>query len=152
MLTSSRKWESPADSRKKQGVRFERRAVGGVRAGILILPTAAWSKPENRPLARRVLSEERRRGEPTSRALDQPCLHPPQEIFPIRLGLLERLGIIAEFQRNFLQKQLDGILGLKTLRDESADSWREALGIGSAESSEMVGALVVAEFSRRQPV
>ena len=84
---------------------------------------------------------------------DQAGADAAEEVFAVGFGLFQDFGLVAIFQRYFLQEKLDGIFGLEALRHQFADARGEAVGVvGRAQTQEMVGAFVVAELGCRQAV
>ena len=84
--------------------------------------------------------------------LDEAGAEAAEEVFACGFGLGEGLGLVAVFEGDFLEEEVDGIFGLEALRDQLADARGEVIGVGCAEAGEMVGAFVIAEFGRCQAV
>jgi len=85
--------------------------------------------------------------------LDQASADAAEEVFAVGFGLGQDFGLVAVFERDFLQEKVDGIFGFETLRDQLADARGEAVGVvGGTEAREVIGAFVIAEFARCQAV
>jgi hypothetical protein len=79
--------------------------------------------------------------------LDETCFHPSQEILTLGFCLIEDFRLVTELKRDFLQHEFYRIFGPESLSDQLTNSGCKAFVIGGAEAGEMIGALVVAEFS-----
>jgi hypothetical protein len=78
---------------------------------------------------------------------DESGLDAAQKIVAIGFGLLKDFRLIAVLEGHFLQHEFHSVFGLKTLSDQLADTGSKAFVIGGTQTGEMIGALVVAEFS-----
>ena len=86
------------------------------------------------------------------RTSNQSRLHSPQKILSIRLRLCQHLGLIPKLQRHFLQKQLNRVFRLESLRHQLPDPRGEALLIWYPQPRQMIPTLMSAKLSRSQPV
>ena len=85
--------------------------------------------------------------------LDQASADAAEEVFAVGFGLGQDFGLVAVFERDFLQEKVDGIFGFETLRDQLADARGEAVRvIGGPEAGKVVGTFVIAKFARCQAV
>ena len=84
--------------------------------------------------------------------LNQPCTPPTKKVVSLSLRLRENLGLMPVFQLHLLLKKRYRIFRLEALRYQLPNSRGITLRIERPESREMVRALVVFEFRRRQAV
>jgi hypothetical protein len=89
---------------------------------------------------------------PKFRFLDQAGAEAAEEVVGFGLGLGEDFGLIAEFERGFLEEKFDGVFGLEAMGDHLFDTGGEAVVRGRGESRKVIGAFVIAEFGRCQAV
>jgi hypothetical protein len=75
-----------------------------------------------------------------------------EKIFSVSPGSRQNFRIVASFEGDFLQKNLDGILWLKSLLNKFFQPWGEAAGFAGRQTGLIVRARVLAKLARGQSI
>lgn len=71
-------------------------------------------------------------GHPSASCLDEAGAEAAEEVFAGVFGLGQGLRLVAVFEGDFLEEEIDGVFGLESLRDQLADARAEVVGVGGA--------------------